>query len=66
MKDKLEKFIRNKKTISYVIILFVSIFACIPLFSKYADISTDDGIQHIYRLVGTFSSLKEGILFPVP
>lgn len=65
MKDKLEKFIRNKKTISYVIILFVSIFACIPLFSKYADISTDDGIQHIYRLVGTFSSLKEGNLFPV-
>lgn len=65
MIDQVEKFIRNKKTISYVIIICVSIFACIPLFSKYADISTDDGIQHIYRLIGTFSSLKEGNLFPV-
>lgn len=65
MKEKLRDFIKNKKIISYLIIIFVSIFVCIPLCSKYADISTDDGIQHIYRLIGTFSSLQEGNLFPV-
>ncbi len=65
MKNKLKSFIKNKKTISYLIITFVTIYACIPLFSKYMDVSTDDGIQHICRLIGTFSSLKEGNLFPV-
>lgn len=65
MKEKLKNFIKNKKTISYLIIIIVSIYACLPLLSKYMDISTDDGIQHIYRLIGTFSSLKEGNLFPV-
>ncbi|MCI8353047.1 MAG: hypothetical protein HFJ58_05645 [Clostridia bacterium] len=65
MKEKLRDFIKNKKVLSYLIIIFVSIFVCIPLCSKYADISTDDGIQHIYRLLGTFSSLQEGNLFPV-
>ncbi len=65
MKEKLRDFIKNKKIISYLIVICVSMYVCIPLCSKYADISTDDGIQHIYRLIGTFSSLKEGNLFPV-
>ena len=29
------------------------------------DIARDDGIQHICRLIGTMSSLKEGQIFPV-
>ena len=65
MKEKLKDFIKNKKTISYLIIICVSIYVCMPLCSKYMDISTDDGIQHICRLIGTYSSLKEGTLFPV-
>lgn len=65
MKEKLKNFIKNKKAISYLIIICVSIYVCIPLCSKNIDISTDDGIQHIYRLIGTFSSLQEGNLFPV-
>ena len=65
MKEKLKNFIKNKRVISYLIIISVSMYVCVPLCSKYIDISTDDGIQHIYRLIGTFSSLKEGNLFPV-
>lgn len=65
MKEKLKDFMKNKKIISYLIIICVSIYVCIPLYSKYADISTDDGIQHICRVIGTFSSLEEGNLFPV-
>lgn len=65
MKEKIRDFIKNKKIISYLIIICVSMYVCIPLCSKYIDISTDDGIQHIYRLIGTFSSLQEGNLFPV-
>lgn len=65
MKDKLKSLLKYKKTISYIVIIAVSIYICIPLFSRYMDISTDDGIQHLYRLIGTFSSLKERNLFPV-
>lgn len=65
MKKYVKLILNNKKLLSYLIILFVSIFICIPLFSKYMDISRDDGIQHICRLIGSFNSLKEGNLFPV-
>lgn len=65
MKEKIKIFLKNDKTISYLIIILVSMYVCIPLFSKQMDISRDDGIQHIYRLIGTFSSIKEGNLFPV-
>lgn len=65
MKKIFRKLINNKKVLSYLIIFFVSIFLCIPLFSKYMDISRDDGIQHICRLIGTYDTLKEGQIFPV-
>lgn len=65
MKKILRNLLTNKKALSYIIIIFISIFICIPLFSKYMDISRDDGIQHICRLIGTFNTLKQGNLFPV-
>lgn len=65
MKKFFRNALKNKKVISYMIIVFISIFICIPLFSKYMDISRDDGIQHICRLIGTFNTLKQGNLFPV-
>lgn len=65
----MKKILKNKNILSYLIIFFASIFLCIPLFSKYMDITTDDGIQHIYRLVGTYNSIVEslskGNIFPV-
>lgn len=65
----MKKILKNKNILSYLIIFFASIFLCIPLFSKYMDITTDDGIQHIYRLVGTYNSIVEsfskGNLFSV-
>ena len=65
MKKLLNKILENKKIASYFGILFVSIFLCIPLFSKYMDIARDDGIQHICRLIGTWNTLKQGQVFPV-
>lgn len=65
MKEKIEKVLKNKKVVSYAIVIFVSIIICIPLFSKNMDISRDDGIQHIGRLIGSESSIKQGNLFPV-
>lgn len=65
MKKYVKLILNNKKLLSYLIILFISIFVCIPLFSKNMDIARDDGIQHICRLIGNFTTLKEGNLFPV-
>ena len=66
IKQILQKYIlKNDKSLSYVIIFIITLLTCIPLFSKYIDISADDGIQHICRLIGTHASLKEGGLFPV-
>ena len=60
MKEIIKKLQQNKKVLSYLIIFFVSVFLCIPLFSKYMDIARDDGIQHICRLIGNATTLKEG------
>ncbi len=65
MKEKIQELLKNKKVISYLIIFAISIFLCIPLFSKYMDISRDDGIQHICRLIGNANALKQGNCFPV-
>lgn len=65
MNERIKQFFKNKKVLSYIIICLVTIFACIPLFSKYMNISHDDGIQHICRIIGTNDALKEGNLFPV-
>lgn len=64
MKKYIASILNNKKILSYLIILFVSVFICVPLFSKYMDIARDDGIQHICRLIGNFTTIKEGHLFP--
>lgn len=65
MKEKIYNFFKNDKAITYLIIFFIALFICIPLFSKYMDISADDGVQHICRLIGTYDSLKEKSIFPV-
>ena len=65
MKQFFKNLLKNKKVLSYIIIFLVSVFLCIPLFSKYMDISRDDGIQHICRLIGTYDTIKEGHMFPV-
>lgn len=54
------------KNIKEILVLFIcSIFICLPLISKNIDITYDDGIQHIARLMGTYQSIKEGQTFPV-
>lgn len=65
MKKFLTNLLKNKKVLSYLIIFAISVFICIPLLSKNMDISRDDGIQHICRLIGTYDTLKEGQIFPV-
>lgn len=65
MKVKIRKLLKNNKILSYILIFFMALFVCIPLFSKYMNISADDGIQHICRIIGTDASLKEFKLFPV-
>lgn len=65
MKHFFNNLLKNKKALSYISIILVSVFLCIPLFSKYMDISRDDGIQHICRLIGTYNTIKEGHMFPV-
>lgn len=47
------------------ILLIAAIFVCLPLLSKNIDISYDDGIQHIARLMGTYQSIQENQSFPV-
>lgn len=65
MKGVIRDILKNKKLLSYIIIIAISIFLCIPLFSKYMDISRDDGIQHICRLIGTYNSIKQGNTFGI-
>lgn len=57
---KNKEILKNEKYISIIIILIASIFVCIPLMSKNIDMTYDDGIQHICRLIGTFQSLQDG------
>lgn len=65
MKETIVKWMNNKSIISYVIIICLALFICIPLFSNHIDIARDDGIQHLSRLMGTADSIKEGGIFPV-
>ena len=57
---KIKEVLKNEKYYSIIIILIASIFICIPLMSKNIDMTYDDGIQHIARLMGTYQSLGEG------
>lgn len=58
--QKIKELLKNEKYYSVIIILIASIFVCIPLMSKNIDMTYDDGIQHICRLMGTYQSLQEG------
>jgi len=57
---KIKEILKNEKYFSIIIILIASIFVCIPLMSKNIDMTYDDGVQHICRLIGTFQSLQDG------
>ena len=57
---KIKEILKNEKIFSIVIILIASIFICIPLMNKNIDMTYDDGIQHIARIIGTYQSLQEG------
>ncbi|MBP3255687.1 MAG: hypothetical protein J6M60_04285 [Clostridia bacterium] len=56
----LKKIQSRPNLIPIILLLICSIFVCIPLFSSEIDISYDDGVQHIARLIGTEASIKEG------
>lgn len=58
--QKIKELLKNEKYFVILIILIASIFVCIPLMSKNIDMTYDDGIQHICRLMGTYQSLQEG------
>ncbi len=58
--QKIKDLLKNEKYFGVLIILISSIFVCIPLMSKNVDMTYDDGIQHICRLMGTYQSLQEG------
>lgn len=63
IKEILKKIFNEN--IPIVFILLSSICVCIPLLNSKIDITYDDGIQHICRLMGTFQSITEGQSFPV-
>lgn len=55
---------RKEKIVTFIFILLSSIFVSIPLLKFNAQY--DDGIQHIYRLIGTSQSIQDqGLIFPV-
>lgn len=58
--QKIKGLLKDEKYFVILIILIASIFVCIPLISKNVDMTYDDGIQHICRLMGTYQSLQEG------
>lgn len=55
---------RKERAITLIYILIASIFVGLPLLRFNAQY--DDGIQHIYRLIGSMQSIEEkGLMFPV-
>ena len=62
---KIKSIIKKENTINIIILLIASIIVCIPLLRKNFNITYDDGIQHIARLMGTYQSITEGQTFPV-
>ena len=53
------------KLIDYTIILIFAIIVSIPMLNEDFNIYSDDGIQHIARLMGTTQSIEEGQIIPV-
>lgn len=58
--QKIKEILKKEKYYNVIIILIATIFVCIPLMNKNIDMTYDDGIQHICRLMGTYQSLQEG------
>lgn len=52
------------KLIDYIIILIFAIIVSIPMLNEDFNIYSDDGIQHIARLMGTTQSIEEGQIIP--
>ena len=50
----------NDNLFAIIIILIASIFVCIPLMNKNANMLYDDGVQHICRLIGTYQGIFNG------
>lgn len=63
--SKVKKILKEENVINIIILLIVSIIICIPLLNEKFNITYDDGVQHIARLMGTFQSLQENQNFPV-
>lgn len=57
--QKIKELLKNEKYYSVIIILVASVFVCLPLMSENIDMTYDDGIQHISRLMGTYQSMQE-------
>lgn len=55
----------SKRKLALIFILLASVVISMPLLNKDIDMTYDDGIQHICRLMGTQQSLEEGQVFPV-
>ena len=53
------------KLIDYIIILIFAIIVSIPMLNEDFNIYSDDGIQHIARLMGTTQSIEEWQIIPV-
>jgi len=59
-----EKIIKNRNLLNICVIILVSLFLAIPLFSSNLNVYVDDGIQHIARAYGTYLSISENKVFP--
>lgn len=59
-----EKILKNRKFIDYIILIIITGILCIPLINSKIDVYADDGIQHIARAFGTYSSIKQDGIFP--
>ena len=67
MKNKIFLGLKKYKLFFIILTLFIcSLFICLPLLNEKINMLYDDGVQHICRLIGTESSIKEGgIFFPI-
>jgi len=62
---KIKEVLKKGNIRSTLILLICSAFICLPLLSKKIDITYDDGIQHLARLMGTYQSILEEQSFSV-
>ena len=51
---------KKKNIIAYLFLAVISAIICIPILKPDFNITFDDGIQHICRIIGTFQTITEG------